>query len=102
MWIQCYCILCKKHPFYETAKRKNIKPYVGSSNGWGPVGEEYKDHKCNVECFEPESGAEYELNIDLNELEFNSIWYSDGHSETCSYGNGYLIFAVCKNETEDE
>jgi hypothetical protein len=101
MHTKCYCIYCPKHPLH--LKQKEFKN--GALTGWSVdcwIDSDYEETASEVECLNPISAAFSELDIYPKDFEFPITAYGDGNAVTGVEGNGFNIYAICKDETYKE
>jgi len=100
MKTKCYCIFCKNHPFNAT---QNL--FEDWKTGWD-VGDfiesKYEKTSAEVDCLTPDSDAFDELNLEPKNIHFPITAYGDGYAVTGFEGNGFTIYATCKNEKYKE
>jgi hypothetical protein len=99
----CYCIFCPKHPYFN--KQKELME-LGRISGWHsnqsmPLGFSSKAG-AEVDCLYPKSDAFHELDIEPEDVHWETTAYGDGCAETGYQGCGYEINAYCGNEEYKE
>jgi len=95
----CYCIFCPNHPLFERREEFSSK---GKISGWRantfmPLGF-VKEMGVKVDCLAPDSEAFDALDIDPEDIEWETCAYNDGCAETGYQGHGYDLYAYCENE----
>ncbi len=100
MKTKCYCIFCKKHPLHD--KQKEFKDWLTGWDVGNFIDSKYNETCAEVNCLNPDSDAFDELDLTPSNLRFPITAYGDGFAVTGFEGNGFTIYASCKNEDYKE
>ena len=100
MKTECYCIFCKHHP--QHSKQNEFKDWLTGWDVGNLIDSKYKNESAEVNCLNPDSDAFDELNLEPTDIYFPITAYGDGCVITGFEGNGFTIYATCKNEKDEE